>query len=144
MVLLLKKMVLIGQNFSSPKYFWGRKSVTLPFPYNGEASSGSNSGPSNITFLDIIKKRVDEIKGNDLLNSDLIPVDLVTASGSGLDPEISPYAALYQVKRVAVARNISEDKIRDLIYLNIIERSLYLFGEPRINVLQLNLALDNL
>ncbi len=135
---------LIGQNFSSPKYFWGRKSVTLPFPYNGEASSGSNSGPSNITFLDIIKKRVDEIKGNDLLNSDLIPVDLVTASGSGLDPEISPYAALYQVKRVAVARNISEDKIRDLIYLNIIERSLYLFGEPRINVLQLNLALDNL
>ena len=135
---------LIGQNFSSPKYFWGRKSVTIPFPYNGEASLASNSGPSNSTFLATIKERVDEIKGNDLLNSQLIPVDLVTASGSGLDPEISPYAAFYQVKRVSDARNISEEKLRDLINLNIIERSWYLFGEPRINVLQLNLALDNL
>jgi len=135
---------LIGQNFSSSKYFWGRKSVTTPFPYNGEASSGSNSGPSNSNFLATIKERIDEIRKNDILNSQLIPVDLVTASGSGLDPEISPYAAFYQVKRVSDARNISEEKLRDLINLNIIERSWYLFGEPRINVLQLNLALDNL
>lgn len=136
--------LLIGQSFSSGNYFWGRPSATAPFPYNGKASSGSNSGPSNLVFLETVKDRVNQLKKIDVQNDQLVPVDLVTASGSGLDPDISPAAALYQATRVANARNIPEKEITALIYHQINNRTLGILGEPRINVLQLNLALDNL
>ena len=135
--------LLIGQAFSSPDYFWGRPSATQPFPYNGEASSGSNSGPSNPDFLALVKERVHNLQAVDVNNHQLIPVDLVTASGSGLDPDISPLAAFYQASRIAKARHIPEKDVRKLIQQHIIQRTFYLLGEPRINVLQLNLALDN-
>lgn len=132
----------IGQSFSSPAYFWGRPSATSPYPYNGEASSGSNLGPSNPDFLALVKKRVQQVGQSQ--NYQLIPVDLVTASGSGLDPEISPYAAFYQATRVAKERNLPEEEIKTLIRQHIQPRTLGFLGEPRINVLELNLALDNL
>ena len=136
--------LLIGQSFDSPKYFWGRPSATSPFPYNGGASSGSNLGPSNPDFLTAVNARVENFKKYNTQNQQVIPVDLVTASGSGLDPEISPLAALYQVSRIAKERNISEADIQSLIQTQIKNRTLLILGEPRINVLQLNLALDNL
>ena len=136
--------VLMGQDFTSPTYFWGRPSATSPFPYNGESSSGSNSGPSNMDFLALVKGRIDHLKTANGDNDQLIPVDLVTASGSGLDPDISPHAAFYQASRVAKARHIPEKVVNALIENQIIKRTFALFGEPRVNVLQLNLALDNL
>jgi len=135
---------LIGQSFDSPDYFWGRPSATSPYPYNAEASSGSNMGPSNPSFLETVKERALAIKKSDLENHLLIPVDFVTASGSGLDPEISPLAAYYQVPRIAKAHRISEEAIRELIQNQIKNRTFILLGEPRVNVLQLNIALNNL
>jgi len=134
--------LLIGQSFTSPEYFWGRPSATTPYPYNGESSSGSNSGPSNPAFLETVKARVDNLKKTTA--NTLIPIDLVTASGSGLDPDISLSAASYQALRVATARNIPEKNIQALIQSQINTRSFGVLGEPRINVLQLNIALDNL
>ncbi|ARB93699.1 potassium-transporting ATPase subunit KdpC [Legionella longbeachae] len=133
---------LIGQYFDAPNYFWGRPSATTPFPYNSASSSGSNMGPLNPEFLDIVKRRVATLHQfeNKLI---LIPVDLVTASASGLDPEISPQAAFYQIPRIAKARNISEQEIITLVNQLIKKRTLYFLGEPRINVLELNLALDH-
>lgn len=131
---------LIGQSFTNPKYFWGRPSATTQFPYNGNSSSGSNLGPSNPNLLVLIKIRVKNLQNN--LGSIPVPVDLVTASGSGLDPEISPLAAYYQVPRIAQARGISEEQVHSLIHQHIKDRLLGILGEPRVNVLQLNLSLD--
>src|SRR3989344_3533688 len=105
---------LIGQSFTDPRYFYSRPSATSPFPYNGEASSGSNMGPSNPNFIATVKERVSNFQKIDISNH-LIPVDLVTASGSGLDPDISPYAAFYQAPRIAKLRNVPEDEIKQLI-----------------------------
>lgn len=135
--------VLIGQSFTEDKYFYSRPSATSPFPYNGEASSGSNMGPTNPDFLKSIKDRVTQLEKKSLTNS-LVPVDLITASGSGLDPEISPFAAYYQIPRVAKIRHMSKQRIKNLVDKFIQKRQLGIFGEPRVNVLQLNLALDEL
>lgn len=135
---------LIGQQFTEPKYFWGRPSATLPYPYNAENSSGSNLGPSNPNLLAAIKKRILILQQADPQNAQLIPVDLVTASGSGLDPEISPQAALYQISRIARIRGLSPHEILILVQSFTKKRALEILGEPRINVLELNLALDNL
>lgn len=136
--------VFIGQYFTSPNYFWGRPSATKPYPYNGESSSGSNSGPSNPQFLATVNERILQLKKFNVENNPLIPVDLVTASGSGLDPEISPKAAFFQVSRIAQARNLSVDKVIALIESHVSQRTFGILGEPRVNVLQLNLALDKL
>lgn len=133
---------LIGQSFSFPIYFWGRPSATSPYPYNGAASSGSNLGPTNPLLLTFIKQRIAQLTQGQ--NTELIPVDLVTSSGSGLDPEISPYAAFYQAERVAKARHLRVEDINELIQQHIQPRTLGVLGEPRINVLELNLALDKL
>jgi K+-transporting ATPase ATPase C chain len=135
---------LIGQSFDDPKYFWGRLSVTSPFPYNAAASSGSNYGPTNPALLDEVKARIAALKAADPGNSQPIPVDLVTSSGSGLDPDISVAAALYQLPRVARIRGISEITVRTLIDKCTTGRQLGFLGEPRVNVLELNRALDNL
>lgn len=136
--------MLIGQSFDSPTYFWGRPSATTPYPYNGASSSGSNMGPSNPDFLASVQDRVTRFhQGNPNTNS-FIPVDLVTASGSGLDPEISPLAAFYQVTRIAKASHLSEKQIENLIKNVIMYRTLGILGEPRVNVLKLNIALDKL
>jgi K+-transporting ATPase ATPase C chain len=135
---------LIGQNFSSPKYFWGRLSATSPQPYNAIASGGSNTGPTNPALLDEVKGRIDALKQADPTNKAPIPVDLVTSSGSGLDPEISIAAARYQLARVASARNLPVDQVGALIDKFTSARDLGVLGEPRVNVLQLNLALDAL
>lgn len=135
---------LIGQSFTDPKYFWGRPSATTPFPYNAANSSGSNLGPSNPDLLTAVKARAEALQKSDPHNKSLIPVELVTASGSGLDPDISPLAAAYQILRVAKARNISEDKLQTLVHSMIQNRTFWILGEPRINVLQLNLALDRI
>ncbi len=134
---------LIGQNFTDPKYFWGRPSATGPYPYNATASSGSNLGPLNPALAAAVKERVDALKAADPGNIKPIPADLVTASGSGLDPHISPDAAEYQAARVAEARGLPQSKVTALIEQNTEGRQWGLFGEPRINVLKLNLALDN-
>jgi K+-transporting ATPase ATPase C chain len=134
---------LIGQSFSSPKYFWGRPSATSPQPYNSEASSGSNQGPTNPALADAVKQRVAALHEADPSNTLPIPVDLVTASGSGLDPQISPAAAEYQVARVAKARNVDAAKIRTLVEQATEGRTFGFLGEPRVNVLELNLALDS-
>ncbi|SRR5579883_6188 len=134
--------VLIGQSFTAPHYFWGRPSATTPFPYNAENSSGSNLGPSNPDFLAAVKERVATLQANDPQHR-LVPVDLVTASGSGLDPDISPSDALYQVPRIAQSRHISEADLQLLIERFTQARPFYVLGEPRVNVLLLNLALDN-
>jgi len=136
---------LIGQSFTNPKYFSSRPSATTPFPYNATSSSGSNLGPTNPDFLSTVKNRVIDLQKTNLQNKDAkIPVDLVTASGSGLDPEISPRAAFYQVPRIAKARKMKEEQVRALIQQNISPRTFGILGEPRVNVLKLNLALDNL
>jgi K+-transporting ATPase ATPase C chain len=135
---------LIGQSFTNENYFWGRPSATTPFPYNAENSSGSNWGPMNPEFLSAVKARVFVLQQSDPKKQKPIPVDLVTASASGLDPEISPFAAIYQVPRIAKARKISEQKILALIQQLTKKRYLGILGEPRLNVLQLNIALNNL
>jgi K+-transporting ATPase ATPase C chain len=133
---------LIGQSFTSPRYFWGRPSATAPMPDNAAGSSGSNLGPSNPALLDAIKARIDALKAADPDNRAPVPVDLVTASGSGLDPEISLAAAQYQANRIAAARKLPRQQVVDLIEAHRQDRRLGLFGEPRVNVLALNLALD--
>jgi K+-transporting ATPase ATPase C chain len=133
---------LIGQSFSDPKYFWGRPSATAPQPYNGLASSGSNSGPLNPALLDAVKANVKALRDADPENHRPIPVELVTASGSGLDPDISPAAAQYQAARVARSRNLDPARVDALIKAHQRERLFGLIGERRINVLELNLALD--
>ena len=135
---------LIGQNFTDPKYFWGRLSATAPYPYNASASSGSNLGPLNPALTDNIKARIDALHETDPDNAAQVPVDLVTASGSGLDPEISPAAAQYQIARVARVRNVPVAIVQKLVEQNTEGRQFGLFGEPRINVLAINLALDEL
>jgi K+-transporting ATPase ATPase C chain len=134
---------LIGQNFDDPKYFWGRLSATGGFPYNANGpSSGSNYGPLNPALADAVRARVDALKAADPANTLPIPVDLVTASASGLDPHVSPAAAQYQVNRVASARGLSVDVVQKLVDQHTEGRTLGFFGELRVNVLQLNLALD--
>lgn len=141
--------ILIGQYIDAPNYFWGRPSATSPFPYNAANSSGSNMAPSNPNYLATVQKRItilrqDDPEQHNEVSEQSVPVDLVTASASGLDPEISPLAALYQVPRIAKARNIPEQEIQTLIQQLIKIRTLYFLGEARINVLELNLALDQL
>lgn len=134
---------LIGQPFDDPKYFWGRLSATAPFPYNAAASSGSNLGPTNKALVAEAQGRIDALKAADPQNTQPIPVDLVTSSGSGLDPHISVAAALYQTSRVARLRGLSEAQVRALIERFTEGRVFGLIGEPRVNVLELNLALDS-
>jgi K+-transporting ATPase ATPase C chain len=133
---------LIGQNFSDPKYFWGRPSATSPQPYNASSSGGSNQGPLNPALVDAVKARIEALKAADPNNKTPIPVDLVTASASGLDPHISPAAAAYQVERVAGARRLDPALVKDLVAKNTVDRQWTVFGEPTVNVLELNLALD--
>lgn len=133
---------LIGQSFTDPRYFWGRPSATSPNPYNASASSGSNQGPTNPVLADAVKQRIAALRAADPGNSAPVPVDLVTASGSGLDPQISPAAAQYQLARVAKARGLSATQVQVLVNEYTSGRQFGVLGEPRVNVLQLNLALD--
>jgi K+-transporting ATPase ATPase C chain len=133
---------LIGQAFSDPKHFWGRPSATSPYPYNASASSGSNQGPLNPALVEAVEARIKALREADPANKAPVPVDLVTASGSGLDPHISPAAAAYQVERVARARNQDAGKVRALVAEATEGRQLGFLGEPRVNVMKLNLALD--
>ena len=133
---------LIGQPFDDPKYFWGRPSATSPFGYNAASSSGSNQSPTNPDLIKAVQVRVDALRAADPGNTAPVPVDLVTASGSGLDPHISPAAALYQIQRVAKARKMDVAAVRQLVDENIEGRWLGVLGERRVNVLQLNLALE--
>jgi K+-transporting ATPase ATPase C chain len=135
---------LIGQSFDDPLYFWGRKSATEQSPYNAASSAGSNLGPTNADFLDEVSRRVEAIRKAHPDQTGPVPVELVTASGSGLDPHISPAAAEYQAARVARARGMPVDEVRRLIADHTEERTLGILGEPRVNVLRLNLALDDL
>lgn len=134
---------LIGQPFSDPKYFWSRPSATSPQPYNGLASRGSNLGPLNPALIGAIKVRIAALKAADPTNHAPIPVDLVTSSGSGLDPDISLAAAYYQADRIARVRHLSLDQVRALIAAHARRPWLGVLGEPRVNVLELNLALDS-
>ena len=133
---------LIGQPFSDPKYFWGRPSATGPVAYNASASSGSNLGPLNPALEEAVKVRIDALKASDPANTAPIPVDLVTASGSGLDPHISPAAASWQAPRIARIRGLSEAGVMQFVDAHTEGRQLGLLGEPRVNVLALNAALD--
>lgn len=135
---------LVGQPFTDPKYFWSRLSATGPMAYNARASSGSNLGPLNSSLETFVKDRVAALKTADPTQTAQPPVDLVTASGSGLDPHISPAAALYQAGRVAKVRNLPVERVEELIRSNIEPRTLGVLGEPRVNVLLLNLALEKL
>ena len=135
---------LIGQQFDAPHYFWGRLSATSPNPYNAQNSGGSNLGPTNPALADEVKGRIAALHEADPSNTASIPVDLVTSSGSGLDPDISPAAAAYQAARVAKARGLTFEQVSGLIAQNTSGRQLGVFGEPRVNVLRLNLALDEL
>lgn len=135
---------LIGQQFSSPRYFWGRPSATSPMPYNGVNSGGSNFGPSNSAQKAAVADRIKALRDADPDNHAPVPVDLVTASGSGLDPEISPAGAMYQVQRVARLRNLNPVDVKHLVEEHIQQPQLAMLGEPRINVLELNLAIDRL
>jgi potassium-transporting ATPase KdpC subunit len=135
---------LIGQSFSDPKYFWGRPSATTPQPYNGLASSGSNLGPLNPALIDAVKANAKSLHDADPDNQQPVPVDLVTASASGLDPEVSLAAAEYQAARVARARHLEPTQVEALIHSHARGRLWGFIGEPRINVLELNLALDRL
>ena len=135
---------LIGQSFSDPQYFWSRPSATTPQPYNGTASTGSNLGPLNPALRDAIRPRVAALRAADPGNSAPVPIDLVTASGSGLDPEISLAAANYQAARVAHARGLAPERVQALIAQHAAGTLLGVLGEPRVNVLELNLALDAL
>lgn len=133
---------LIGQQFDDRKYFWGRLSATTPYPYNGASSSGSNAGPNNPALMKAVQARIDALHAAAPGNQATIPVDLVTASGSGLDPHISPAAAEYQLQRVAKTRGLDVEKVRGLIAEHTQGRWLGFFGEPVVNVLELNLVLD--
>jgi len=133
---------LIGQNFSDPKYVWGRPSATSPQPYNASNSSGSNLGPLNPALTDAVKGRIDALRAADPGNAAPVPVDLVTASGSGLDPHISLAGAQYQAARVAKARNLPLPQVQQLIERHAEGRRFGFLGEPHVNVLQLNMALD--
>ncbi len=133
---------LIGQQFDDPRYFWGRLSATAPYPYNAAASSGSNIGPTNPALLAEVKARLAALKAADPANPSPIPVDLVTSSGSGLDPDISVAAALYQVPRVARARRLSDATVINLVDQYTQGRQLGILGEAVVNLLELNLALD--
>jgi len=133
---------LIGQPFDDPKYFWSRPSATSPFADNAAASSGSNLSPTNPDLIKAVQGRVDALRAADPGNTAPVPVDLVTASGSGLDPHISPAAALYQVPRVARERKLDPQTVRQMVERYTEGRSLGVLGEPRVNVLALNLALD--
>jgi potassium-transporting ATPase KdpC subunit len=135
---------LIGQNFSAPGHFWGRPSATSPMPYNAANSGGSNLGPLNPALVDAVKARVAALRAADPGNAAPVPVDLVTASGSGLDPDISIAAARYQVARVARARGLPPDRVAALVDRSVERPWLPLIGEPVVNVLRLNLALDGL
>jgi K+-transporting ATPase ATPase C chain len=140
---------LIGQSFDDPKYFWGRLSATLDsngksLAFNAASSSGSNLGPNNPAVVDEVKARVDALHAADPENTAAIPIDLVTSSGSGLDPDISPAAAEYQVRRVAKARNLDEARVRAAVTEHTLGRQLGVLGEPRVNVLDLNLAIDGM
>ncbi|MCU0224816.1 MAG: potassium-transporting ATPase subunit KdpC [Acidobacteria bacterium] len=133
---------LIGQPFDDPRYFWGRPSATGPIAYNAAASAGSNLGPTNPARIEAVRARVEALRAADPGQAAPIPIDLVTASGSGLDPDISPAAAAFQVPRVARSRGLDEDIVRQVVAAATRERDLGLLGEPRVNVLALNLALD--
>jgi len=133
---------LISQSFQDPKYFWGRLSATSPMPNNATASGGSNFGPLNPALVDAAKARIASLGAADPGNQAPIPVDLVTASGSGLDPQISPAAAMYQVARVARERKLNPARVASLVHAHTEAPQWGIFGEPRVNVLMLNLALD--
>lgn len=133
---------LIGQNFTDPKYVWGRPSATGPYPYNASASSGSNQGPLNPALADAVKARIEALRTADAGNTAPVPIDLVTASASGLDPHISVAAAQYQAARVARVRSVPVEQVRASIEQHTEGRLFGLLGEPRVNVLRLNLALD--
>ena len=135
---------LIGQPFDDPKYIWGRLSASSPFPYNAAASSGSNLAETNPDLVKNVQGRLDALKAADPQAANQVPVDLVTASGSGLDPHISPAAAEYQAKRIAKERGLDESKVQALVAKYTEGRQLGILGEPRVNVLKLNLALDDL
>jgi potassium-transporting ATPase KdpC subunit len=135
---------LIGQSFSDPKYFWGRPSATGPMPNNAFSSGGSNLGPTNPALMDAVKARVQALRDADPGNKQPVPVDLVTASASGLDPHISPAAAEYQIARVVRLRNLSPDMLRKRVAEYTEGRQFGILGEPRVNVLELNLALDSM
>ena len=134
---------LIGQPFTKPEYFWGRLSATAPYPYNAASSGGSNFGPLNPAFKDAVEARIAALKREGTL-SGAIPVDLVTSSGSGLDPQISPAAAEFQLLRIATARKLPEEAVRRIVRQQTAGRQFGVLGEPRVNVLKLNLALDRL
>jgi K+-transporting ATPase ATPase C chain len=135
---------LIGQQFDAPQYFWGRLSATSPMPYSALGSGGSNLGPTNPALLDEVKGRIDALKAAGTDMSKPVPVDLVTSSGSGLDPEISPAAAAYQIERVAKARRLAPNDVQALVDRYTTGRQFGILGEPRVNVLELNLALDEM
>jgi potassium-transporting ATPase KdpC subunit len=133
---------LIGQQFSDPKYFWPRPSATSPYPYNASSSGGSNLGPTNPALADAVGARIKALRDADPQNPAAVPVDLITASGSGLDPHISPAAAEFQVNRVAQVRRLDPQDVHNLVVQHTEDRQWLVLGEPRVNVLELNLALD--